>query len=115
METGRFRDRIRFEVRTLGEDSTGQETESWDPIATAPEVWARIEPLPGDEVFAAAGEVTTRPHQVRIRYRADAVGFDVRTHRLVDVRLGTVHDIQAPIVDVDGQRRELEILTVVHG
>ncbi len=105
---GVYTGRVRFEVVSPERRTMGQEVDSWAPIATAPEMWARVEPLTGDERWDAQVELGKSPYRVTVRYRAD---LTVR-HRLVDLRTGLIHDIQS-IADVDGLHEELEVMTLV--
>jgi SPP1 family predicted phage head-tail adaptor len=65
---GNLRDRvtIRELVETL--DDYGQPIQTWQEVAT---VWARVEPLKGDERFAAQQIIATAAYRVHIRYRDD--------------------------------------------
>ncbi len=71
VNAGSLDKRITLQQRVSGKDARGQESTSWENLATLPTVWARAEPLRGREYFAAGqvqSEVTVR---FTIRYRAD--------------------------------------------
>lgn len=71
ISAGQFDKRITIQRRVSGKDARGQESTSWENLATLPTVWARVEPLRGREFFAAGqmqSEVTVR---FSIRFRTD--------------------------------------------
>ncbi|MBO9598635.1 MAG: phage head closure protein [Cohnella sp.] len=87
--TGRLKKRITITRQTEETDKYGQPLDEWLHVAT---VWAAVEPLRGNEFFAAfaeQAEVTTR---IRIRYRE---GID----RTMAVKYGDI---------------EFEILHIIH-
>lgn len=108
MSAGKKRHRVRFELNTPTKAADGQRKAGWNPIATAPEMWAEKEALGAREGFDAAAIVTQRPHRWKVRFREDLS----TKNRLVDVRTGEAHDIES-VEDLEGRRKELVIMTVV--
>ena len=92
--------RVTLQVRVAGIDQLGQESQSWADVA---EVWAKVEPLRGNQFFAAAqmqSEVTTR---ITIRWRANV------TPAMRAVWRGEPYGIHA-VIDPLGQRQQLELM-----
>lgn len=71
MNIGRLRERITIQSSTAASDSAGGQTLTWANLATAPTVWARVEPLQGREVVKAMQIQGPFTHRVTLRYRTD--------------------------------------------
>lgn len=78
MEAGRLRHRVTIQQPPgpTNVDSKGQPLDTWTDVTT---VWAAIEPLQGNEYFAAGRDNAEVKTRIRIRYRT---GID-RTMRVV--------------------------------
>ncbi|MGH6866300.1 MAG: phage head closure protein [Methyloceanibacter sp.] len=70
---GNLRERVELQHRTVELDEFGEPIVTWVPRAT---VWARVEPLKGEERFAAQQVIATLGHRVHIRYRDDLSTLD---------------------------------------
>jgi SPP1 family predicted phage head-tail adaptor len=66
-------------------------------------VWAKVEPLEGNEQLRAMQAGMTRPHRFTIRWRAGITGA---TEVLYDGRRFNV----TSVIDVEAQHREIVIL-----
>jgi SPP1 family predicted phage head-tail adaptor len=66
MDAGKLDKQITIQVRTLDQDASGQQTETWSTFAT---VYANIKPLIGRDYLAAKQLTDEISHDVTIRYR----------------------------------------------
>lgn len=102
MRAGQLRHRVILQTLTPGQDSYGDQTESWGDTAT---VWAAIEPLRGKEYYDAQqinAEITIR---IRIRYRSGVTP-------VMRVKQGSrIWDIKA-VIHPEERKQELELLCV---
>jgi SPP1 family predicted phage head-tail adaptor len=85
------------------EDDIGNQTETWAKVA---ETWAAIEPLKGDERWAAAYAQATTTHRVTMRPPGVAVH---PSNRLVFN--GRIFEIEA-VLDIEERGRELQLMCV---
>ena len=102
MQPGDLRERIMIKQITTTSDSAGGFTDSGSSALAT--VWAAVEPLSGRELLAAMqaqSEITVR---VRMRYRSDI------TSAMQILHGAKVYEIVSPPIDVDGRRRELELM-----
>lgn len=71
---GNLRERVTLEKRIETQDpGTGEPIIDWTPLAT---VFARVEPLKGEERFVAHQVVASHHYRVFIRYRDDMTVLD---------------------------------------
>lgn len=83
--------RIVLQRRDVGEDSIGQQVDTWSPVS---EVWANVRFQTGAEVMRAGAETSTVKASVRIRVRSDV---DVGWRAVYKSSLRTwVFDIKSP-------------------
>jgi SPP1 family predicted phage head-tail adaptor len=85
---GRLRHRVTLKSNSPSVDEYGDESESWGTEGT---VWARIEPLRGQELLLAQQVNAELSHRVTIRYYSGCspqwrVYFGNRTLEIVSVR-----------------------------
>ena len=71
VSAGQFDQRITLQRRVSGKDARGQESTSWENLATLPTVWSKADPLRGREYFAAGQVQSEVSVRFLIRYRAD--------------------------------------------
>jgi SPP1 family predicted phage head-tail adaptor len=102
MNPGDYKDRIRIEQKSVTRDaSIGSEIVSWALVAT---VWAKYEPLRGQEFFSARQNQAATMARFRMHYRAD-LSKEMRI-----VFRGLYYEIDS-VIDVGGRRTELEVMT----
>ena len=108
-DTGRARDRVRSQRKSVTRNAIGEEVISWrDVVFTGDRcVWAEAWPLRGREFFNAQQTQYAADVRFRLRYRA-GLTQDMRV-----VWNGDAYDILS-IVDVGAAHRTTEILAV-HG
>lgn len=75
-EIGRMDERITFQQEVIGENVSNEDEQTgWQDIATAPTVWANVEPIagsrPGNEEFRADKLTAFETLTFEIRYRSD--------------------------------------------
>lgn len=99
MRAGSLDERVTLQQPVTVRDSYGQETVTWQAVAT---VWAGVQALRGREYFAAAAVQRELTVKVRLRYRADVVSTWRLVHR------GTAYNIEA-VIPV-GRREWLELM-----
>ncbi len=103
MRTGKLRHFVEIHAFTVVEDDIGNQIETWAKVA---EAWAAIEPLKGDERWAAAYAQATTTHRVTMR----PPGVNVHpSNRLVFN--GRVFEIEA-VLDIEERGRELQLMCV---
>ena len=85
------------------EDYIGNQTETWAKVA---ETWAAIEPLKGDERWAAAYAQATTTHRVTMR----PPGIEITpAHRII---FGSrIFEIES-VINVEERNRELVLMCV---
>ena len=87
MNPGKMDRRITIEARTLGKDSAGGRTETWE---TAAEVWAELVTRKSRESAAADSERPMDTRTFRIRYRSitehnHRLTYDVKTFNITGI------------------------------
>mgnify|MGYP000231653578 CR=1 FL=1 len=102
--TARLDRQISVQQRTAGVDARGQAAETWTNVLTG--VWACQEPLRAREYFAAGTMQVPTDVRYTIRYRTGITAG----MRVVDA--GTPYEIAGNPIDVDGQRRTLELMCI---
>jgi SPP1 family predicted phage head-tail adaptor len=70
MRSGRLRHQVVIQQVTESQDASGAVVESWAALAT---VWASIDPIAGNEFFAAKQTMAETTHRIRIRYLSGVV------------------------------------------
>lgn len=73
-QIGELRHRITIEENIKVSDGLGGQTETWQAIATNPQVWAKIDPVSGLERFFSERLEENISHKITIRYRSDLIG-----------------------------------------
>lgn len=106
-----MRTAVTIEDETIVQSESGYEAPTWEPIATAPDVWASIEAPSGLERVLAQQKAGETRATARIRYRAD---LD-ETMRFVDRVTGAIWAFDAPPLDPTGRQHELEIPVLRRG
>jgi SPP1 family predicted phage head-tail adaptor len=98
-QPGELNRRVLLQQPTRTADAySGGAISGWRTVA---EVWAKIEPLQGSELWAARAVRTDLSHTVTIRYRAD-LAADWRI-----VHGPQAFNVSGPPVDIDDARRYL--------
>ena len=99
---GSLRERVRLEREVRAADAGGGAQVSWMPLSHAPTVWARIEPLAGQELVQAMRLQARITHKVTMRWRGDVTA----AMRLIwGTRILNVRTVLNP----DERRRYLEL------
>lgn len=91
---------------TTAEDAAGQVAETF---AAQPEVWARVRPLRGRDLLAAAAAQSTAEMEITIRYQPGVNGHWRWRWNGID------YSAVGEPVDVDGGHHTLEIMTAAAG
>lgn len=104
MRAGDLDRRVTIQQRTLATNEYGEAVETWSPVAT---VWAQVQPLRGQERFAAQQHDARVDTRFRLRWRT---GIGPATHRLQHG--DDVYEITA-VLEI-GRREGLEILATAH-
>ena len=102
MNPGFLDRRILIQARTLTQDATGSDVETW---ANSAQVWARLQPSSGAEATAGDAERTQDRAKFTIRHRS----INSLTHRLTHA--GKTWNIVG-ISEVGGRQAYLELETV---
>lgn len=100
INAGHLRDRVTLQQRAAGVDAHGQESTTWEDVAT---VWAHVQPLRGREFFAAGQVQSQVDVRMRIRYRSDVVPTMRAVWR------SQPHDIVG-VIDVEAAKEALELM-----
>lgn len=100
MRTGRMRRQVTIRTNTRTPDGMGGYTET--PV-DVPNVWARINPLEGNERIQAMQTGMQRPHEITMRYRAGMTGASTLVYD------GRTFDIKS-VADTEERHRQLVIL-----
>ena len=102
MNPGEYTDRVRIEEKSVTRDaSIGSEIVSWALVAT---IWAKYDPLRGQEFFSAKQNQSSTLTRFRMHYRSDI------TKEMRIVFRGLCYEIDS-VIDVGGRRTELEVMT----
>lgn len=72
---GKFRHRLTIEQPIQTPDEGGGHTVSWQPLAVAPEIWARIEPLSAVTAATAGQNRHEATHRITLRRREGLTPF----------------------------------------
>lgn len=88
MRAGELDRRITIQQPNVTRNETGEEVTTWADVAT---VWAKADPVDGDEGFQSDRRVNTSRMQFTIRYRPGVtakmrVVYDGETFKIEDVR-----------------------------
>ncbi|MGD9538546.1 MAG: phage head closure protein [Alphaproteobacteria bacterium] len=99
---GSLRERVRLEREVRTADTGGGAQTSWAPLDHAPTVWARVEPLTGQELVQAMRLQARLTHKVTMRWRDDVTAAMrlVWGTRILNVRA---------VLNPDERRRYLEL------
>lgn len=65
MRAGDLRHKVSVQQRATGQDTFGGQAADWTEVA---QVWARIQPLNGRELMAAAAVQSETTHSIVVRY-----------------------------------------------
>lgn len=102
MRAGQLRQRVTIQQGTAAKDEYGEDILTWSTFAT---VWARVEPLKGDEFLAArqAAAVAMLDTRITIRYVSGVtpemrVSYD-----------GNLYNIEA-VIDPDERHIEMQLM-----
>lgn len=110
MKSGRLDQRVTIQQRVESRDGFGAVVWTWEDLAT---IWAAVEPLRGDEFFAAAQVQNRLMTRIRIRYRA-GIRAKQRVAVPVEVEGSPIpvryYDIES--VQEVGRRQELHLICV---
>lgn len=68
MRVARLRHRVTIQKPVITKDGSGGVVTSWENISGIHEVWAAIEPLTGQQYFAAKQVMSEVSHRVTMRY-----------------------------------------------
>lgn len=101
MRAGSLNQRLTLQVPATGLDAHGQESTSWQTLAT---VWGSAQPLRGRDFVAAQQVQATVAVKFSVRYSAALLGA-----RRVLWR-GEAYDVQGEPIDVAGRRESLELM-----
>lgn len=106
MRAGKLRHRVTLEhYQAGGRTDSGATPADWVPGRT---IWAEVEQLRGQTLFAAQQANAKTTARIRLRWRrevAEATGKTLR-FRHGDV----VYRVEGRPIDLGGQRRELEVM-----
>ena len=94
LPAGKLRHRVVIEYPLEYQDTTGEVTAIWMPLA---EVWAAIEPLSAREFTAAQAEQSKVVARVTVRYRSDITAKMRVWHEYKDL----VYNIEGVLSDKD--------------
>ena len=97
---GKLRHRVQLQSKTETQSTTGEVTLVW---ATSSTRWASIEPLQGQELFAAQQVSASVTHRITMRYVANVKP----QHRILYG--ARVFDIQS-VLDIQERHKELRLM-----
>jgi len=100
MRAGKLKKRVVIQKNTPTQDAYGSEVESWATFATR---WASVEPLKGQEFFAAQQTDAALTVAFRLRYLA---GVTTEMRVSYNSRLFDIHSA----INVDERNRELILM-----
>lgn len=100
MKSGRLRDLVTIQAKTVTRQGNGEEIRAWTTFA---QQWADIQPLSGRELLTLRDEMASVTTRIRMRYLAGVVP----TMRVVYG--DSVYEI-TEVIDRDNRRAELELL-----
>jgi SPP1 family predicted phage head-tail adaptor len=100
MRAGELRHRVELQRATITRDPMGGEVKTWAQLGIH---WASVEPLTGQETFAAQQEGAKVDVRIRLRYEPGIVPT-------LRVRHGArIYDVTA-VLDLEGRHRELHLM-----
>lgn len=109
MRGGALRHRVTFQTRDTGQDSGGQQVQTWSNLLAS--VPADVQPLSGREMLAAQAVNSELTHTVTVRFHAlltDPV--KVAAMRATYSDGTTTHTLNlSSAVNVDGRNRQIDI------
>ena len=97
---GKYRNRITYKEKTIGQGSFGEPVITWNDFAT---VWAKIDPIRGREYWDAEQVQSEVTHRIVHRYLSD-VSPEMEIHFK-----GRVFDV-LHFHDAEEKKREMEVL-----
>lgn len=102
MRLGRLGQRVTIQQQATSLNSVGENVGAWSDLVT---VWAQAQPIRGREYFASGAEQQVADVRFRIRYRSGITpSMRIRWR-------GVLHDI-VDVIDVEGRRSVLELMTI---
>lgn len=102
LPAGAFDQRVTLQAKDVTRTGTGGEVVSWVDVVT---VWARVEPIRGNEFFSAAQMQDATDHRVTIYYRSGVT-------RAMRVLWGDQPLDIVSVIDVNGRRENLELMCI---
>lgn len=106
MRAGKIRHKVQIQAyESGGRSDSGATIMEWVTLAT---VWASIEQLRGRTLFAAQQANSETTVIIKMRWRSDVAAAAGNTMRIK--HFDRVYQIEGRPMDVDGRRRELEIM-----
>lgn len=106
MEAGLLRRYVRLEAPVATRDSMGTKGQTFAPPVLDPDVYARIQPLSGDELWKARQASARTTHKITIRYREDVDS----TWRVV--YQGRVFQLDSAPLDDDERNETMTFLAI---
>lgn len=110
MRAGKLDRRIRIERAETGENTLGEETLTWLPLA---DVWAAVAPAPGRERFASAETAAEATTVFTIRWQRQLDDLGPKDRIRYPSRQGSYYNIHA-VVEI-GRREALQITATHRG
>ena len=101
MRIGKLRHKVEVQRFVTKKDEWGNTIEAWETLAN---VWAAIEPMKGEEFFAAMAFQSEITHKVTMRY----FGERITTKDLL-VFNGRTFDIES-VINVEERNKELVLM-----
>lgn len=71
MQAGEMDRRITFQRYTEAQNAMGEPIETWANLVSIPTVWAKVEPVRGDESYTADKTEAEYDTRFTVRYRSD--------------------------------------------
>lgn len=102
LTAGALDQRVTLQAKSVARAPNGGEVVTWGDVAT---VWARVEPIRGNEFFSAAQMQDATDHRVTIRYRSGV------TRELRVLWRDQPLDIVG-VIDVGARRENLELMCI---
>jgi SPP1 family predicted phage head-tail adaptor len=100
MRANELRHQISLQMRGTATDALGQQDPTWTTFA---QPWAKVEELSGSELMASKAEHAKNIVRLTIRYR---YGLTEQMRVLYGCKILNITSIS----DLDGRRRELEVM-----
>lgn len=106
MRAGKIRHKVQIQAyESGGRSDSGATIMEWVTLAT---VWASIEQLRGRTLFAAQQANSETTVLIKMRWRPDVAATSGETTRIK--HFDRIYQIEGRPMDVDGRRRDLEIM-----